>query len=165
MGDISLKAFIWSYWTTGPIVAVPGSASRNTFQCMQFLLFYLCFIPGHSFTSRTPNKDHRWSNSSTFHWFKSHSLETSMSSAVNSFVHAIRKYSQKCLKLVQKVASFGSLGPIPMIQPHSIALVLLYNINLELSFSIKQFQSYMLLNTGAKITFQHVNLIIQSTIL
>ena len=38
-----------------------------------------------------------------------------MSSVVNGFVHAICKRSQKCL--TQKVARFGSLGPIPMIQP------------------------------------------------
>ena len=38
-----------------------------------------------------------------------------MSSAVNGFVHAICKCSQKCL--TQKVTRFGSLGPIPMIQP------------------------------------------------
>ena len=38
-----------------------------------------------------------------------------MSSAVNVFVHAIRKRLQKCL--AQKVENFGSLGPIPMIQP------------------------------------------------
>ena len=38
-----------------------------------------------------------------------------MSSAVNVFVHAIRKRSKKCL--AQKVGNLGSLGPIPMIQP------------------------------------------------
>ena len=37
-----------------------------------------------------------------------------MSSALNVFVDAIRKRSKKCL--VQKVARFGSLRPIPMIQ-------------------------------------------------
>ena len=38
-----------------------------------------------------------------------------MSSAVNVFVHAIRKRSKKCL--TQKVGRFGSPGWIPMIQP------------------------------------------------
>ena len=38
-----------------------------------------------------------------------------MSSAVNVFVHAIRKRMQKCF--TQEVGHFGSLGPIPMIQP------------------------------------------------
>ena len=38
-----------------------------------------------------------------------------MSSAVNVFVHAIRKRSKKCL--AQKVGRFGSPGWIPMIQP------------------------------------------------
>ena len=38
-----------------------------------------------------------------------------MSSAVNVFVHAIRKRSKKCL--AQKVARFGSPGWIPIFQP------------------------------------------------
>ena len=71
-----------------------------------------------------------------------------MSSAVNAFVHAIRKRSKKCL--AQKVVRFGSLGPIP------IALELLYNMSLEPSFSIKQFLRYTLLNIGAKITCQRI---------
>ena len=37
-----------------------------------------------------------------------------MGSAVNVFVHAIRKRSKKCL--AQKVVRFGSPGWIPMIQ-------------------------------------------------
>ena len=39
-----------------------------------------------------------------------------MSSAVNVFVHAIRKRSQKVPR-VKKIVRFGSLGPIPMIPP------------------------------------------------
>ena len=47
-----------------------------------------------------------------------------MSSAVNVFVHAIRKRSKKCL--TQKVAHFGSPGWIPMIQvPFSSSCVAL----------------------------------------
>ena len=38
--------------------------------------------------------------------------------AVNGFVRAIHKHSQKCL--VQIVACFGSFGPISMIQPQKI---------------------------------------------
>ena len=38
-----------------------------------------------------------------------------MSSAVNVFVHAIRKRSKKCL--TQKVVRFGSPGWIPTFQP------------------------------------------------
>ena len=38
-----------------------------------------------------------------------------MNSTVNSFVYAIRKHLQKCL--MQEVACFALLGPIPMIQP------------------------------------------------
>ena len=42
--------------------------------------------------------------------------------------------------LAQKVAGFGSLGPILMsISMHSIALVLLYNMSLEPNFTIKQY--------------------------
>ena len=41
-----------------------------------------------------------------------------MSSAVNIFLHATRKCSQKCQKcLVQKVGHLGLFRPIPMIQP------------------------------------------------
>ena len=41
--------------------------------------------------------------------------EAVTSSAVNVFVHAIRKRSKKCL--AQKVGHLDLLGPIPMIQP------------------------------------------------
>ena len=46
--------------------------------------------------------------------FKSHNQETSTSSVVNGLVHAIHKRSKKCL--VQKVAHFGSLRLIFMIE-------------------------------------------------
>ena len=47
-----------------------------------------------------------------------------MSSAVNGFVHAIRKHSHKVP--YAKVINFGSFGPILMIQPSfNIARVLL----------------------------------------
>ena len=65
-----------------------------------------------------------------------------MSSAVNIFVHAIRKHSKKCLE--QKVVRFGSPEWIPMFQPHWIALELVYNMRLEPSFSIERFPSYTL---------------------
>ena len=63
-----------------------------------FAVFYLFFLPilsRPSFTSRTPNKTRRQSNSSTFFSFKSYNPETFMSSAVTAFVHATRKRSQK----------------------------------------------------------------------
>ena len=99
-------------------VADPGSASRATFQCMQFLLFlsifsYLSYL-GHTSLLGLQTKTRRQSNSSTLFSFKSHNLETSMSSVVNGFVHAIRKRLKKCL--AQKVGHLGSLHPIPMIQ-------------------------------------------------
>ena len=49
------------------------------------------------------------------HYTKPHNQEMSTSSVVNIFVHAICKHSKKYF--VQKVAHFGSLGPIPVIQP------------------------------------------------
>ena len=68
------------------------------------------------------------------------------------FVHAICRRSKKYL--MQKVGNFGSLGPIPVIQPpYSIALVLLYIMSLEQSFSIEWFQSYTKLKIGAKFHF------------
>ena len=49
-----------------------------------------------------------------------------MSSAVDVFVHAIRKRSKKCL--TQKVDNLGSFGPIPMVQQpfHSSCVALQY---------------------------------------
>ena len=80
-----------------------------------FIYFFIPVLSRPSFTSRTPDKDQKKEQLFYFPSFKPHSLETSMSSVVNVFVHAICKRSKKCL--VQKVARFGSLGPIPMIQP------------------------------------------------
>ena len=57
-----------------------------------------------------------------------------MSSAAFGFVHAIRKHSKKCL--AQKVVRLDRL------HHHSVALVLLYSMRLEQSFSIERLQSY-----------------------
>ena len=79
-----------------------------------FCCFYLVFIPVLSrsyFTSRTPKTRRYYA----FFLFKFYNPETSISSAVNVFVHAIRKRSKKYL--AQKVDYLGSLIPIPMIQP------------------------------------------------
>ena len=80
-----------------------------------------------------------------------------MSCVVNVFVHAFRKCLQKCL--TQKVARFGSLGLIPMIQPpfNSSCVALQYEPGAK--FSIEWFPSYTQLNIGAKITVQYMNLI------
>ena len=99
-------------------VADPGSASGGTFQCMQFLPFFIYFsylsYLGHLSLLGHQTKTRRQRNSSTFCSFKSYNPETFMSSAATAFVHATLKRSQKCL--AQKVARFGSLGWIPMIQ-------------------------------------------------
>ena len=78
-----------------------------------------------------------------------------MSSVVNVFVHAIHKRSQKCL--AQKVAHFGSLKLIPMIQPpfNSSYVALQYKPGTK--FSIERFPSYTQLNIGAKIAYQRMN--------
>ena len=78
-----------------------------------------------------------------------------MSSAVNSFVQAIRKRSKKCL--AQKVACFGSLRPIPMIQPPLDSSWVALQYEPGTKFSIEQFPSYTQLNIGAKITILHIN--------
>ena len=100
-------------------LADTGSASGATFQCMQFLpflsIFSYLFYLGHLSLLGLQTKTRRQSNSSTFRSFKSYSLETFMSSAVAVFVHALCRRSKKYL--AQKVGNFGSLGPIPMIQP------------------------------------------------
>ena len=91
----------------------------------RFYLFYYPFYLGRSSLLGLQTKTRRKSNSS-FLSFKPHYLEMSMCSAVNVFVHAICKHSNKCL--AQKVARFGSLGLIPMIQPpfNSSCVVLQY---------------------------------------
>ena len=79
-----------------------------------FIYFSYLFYLGCFSLLGFQTKIRRKRNSSTFLSFKPHCLETSMSSAVNVFVHAICKCSKKYL--AQKVARFGSLGSIPMIQ-------------------------------------------------
>ena len=80
-------------------VADPGSASGGTFQCMQFLPFFIyfsyLFYLGHLSLLGLQTKTRRQRNSSTSCSFKSHNLETFMSSAASAFVHATRKRSQK----------------------------------------------------------------------
>ena len=97
-------------------------------------------------------KTRRSSNSSTAQWFKSCHPETFMSSAVNIFVHTIHKNA-----LRKKWHVLVRLDRFPWFNHHSIALVLLYNMSLEPSFSIERFPSYTQLNIGAKITFQRMN--------
>ena len=80
-----------------------------------FVYFSYLFYLGRPSFLGIQTKTRRKNNSSTFLSSKPHFLEMSISSAVNVFVHAICKRSKKCL--AQKVARFGSLGLIPMIQP------------------------------------------------
>ena len=69
------------------------------FSCLSYL--------GHTSLLRLQTKTRKQSNSYTFFLFKSHNLETSMSSTVNIFVPAVHKRSKKCL--AQKVGSLGFL--------------------------------------------------------
>ena len=105
---------------------------------MQFLPFLIyfsyLFYLGHLSLLGLETKTRRQRNSSTFFSFKSHNPKTLMSSAVSAFVHATRKRSQK----VPRTKS----GTFWFPKHHSLALVLLYNIRLERSFSIEWFQSY-----------------------
>ena len=71
--------------------------------------------------------------------------------------YAIHKHSQKCL--AQNVPYFGLLGLIPMIQPPFNSSCVALQYETEQSLPIEQFQSYMLLNIGAKITFECMNLV------
>ena len=75
-----------------------------------------------------------------------------MSSAVNVFVHAIHKHSQKVPR-VRSGIFLVCLDQFPLFNNHSVALVLLYNMRLEQSLSIEQFQSYVLLNLAQKFHF------------
>ena len=85
---------------------------------MQFLPFFIYFsylsYLGHLSLLGLQTKTRRQRNSSTFCSFKSYNPETFVSSAATAFVHDTLKCSQKCL--AQKVARFGSLRWIPMIQ-------------------------------------------------
>ena len=74
-------------------------------------IFHSCPV---CITYRTPDKD-RKIEQLFFFSFMSHNPETSMSSVVNVFVHAISKYSKKLL--TQKVGYLGFLGLIRMLQP------------------------------------------------
>ena len=89
--------------------------------CRFFIYFSYLFYLGHLSLLGHQTKTRRQSNSSTFCSFKSCNPETFMSSAVTTFVHATLKRSQK-------VARFGSLGWIPMIQVpfHSSCVALQY---------------------------------------
>ena len=64
----------------------------NACNFLPFLSILLPVLSRSSFTSRTPNKDQKIEQLFSF---KSQNPEISMSSAVNVFVHAIRKCSQK----------------------------------------------------------------------
>ena len=68
-----------------------------------------------------------------------------MSSTAICFVHAICKSVSR-----KKWENFGSLGPIPIIQPpfNSSWVALHYETRLERSFSIEQFPSYMTSEIG-----------------
>ena len=61
---------------------------------------------------------------------------------------------EKCL--TQKVGTFGSLGPISMIQPPLCSSCVALQYEPRIKFSIEQFPSYKTFNIGAKISFQHV---------
>ena len=84
--------------------------------CIYGILLLLFFLPVSisSFTCTIP-KTRRYSNCSILCWFKPPNLETSMSSVVNVFVHAICKPSKSSSH--KKLACFGSPGWIPIIQP------------------------------------------------
>ena len=111
-------------------VADPGSASSGTFQRMQFFPFfiYFCYLfyLGHHSLLELQTKIRRQNNSSTFCLFKSHILETFMSSAASASVHATCKRSQKAPRA--KSGHLDFLRWIPMIQVplHSSYVALQY---------------------------------------
>ena len=75
-----------------------------------------------------------------------------MSSAVNGFVHAVRKHLQKVPRTKSGTFRFTWTDSHDSTTSF-VALVLLYNTSLERSFSIERFQSYTLLNISAKLHF------------
>ena len=135
-------------------VADPESASGGTSSACNLSIFsYLSYL-GHPSFLGLQTKTRRQSNSSTFCSFQSHNPETFMSSTATAFVHATHKrfcamcYSQALTKSASRKKWYVlvPLDGFPWFKHHSIALVLLYNIRLEQSFSIERFPSYTLLN-------------------
>ena len=109
-----------------------------------FAVFYLFFLPvlsRSSFTSRTPNKDQKTEQLFYF-------LLVQVPSPGD--IHELRGkrfcacYSQALTKSAsrKKWHVLVPLDGFPWFKHHSIALLLLYNIRLERSFSIERFQSY-----------------------
>ena len=98
--------------------------------CHLYLYFsYLSYL-GHPSFLGLQTKTRR-SIEQLFYFLLIHNPETSMSSAVKVFVHAICEHLKKCL--VQEVAHFGSPGWIPMIQPPLIWVALQYEIGTKIS--------------------------------
>ena len=73
-----------------------------------------------------------------------------MSSVINIFVHAIRKCSKSTSR--KKWHIFVPLNGFPLFNNHPVALVLVYNMRLERSFSIELFLGCMLIKKKMKIT-------------
>ena len=123
-----------------------------------FHLFFLLVLSRPSFTSRTPNKDQK-----TEQFFYVLLVQVIYPGDIHELCgnRFCACYSQALTKSAscKKEYVLVPLEGFPWFKHHSIALVLLYNIWLERSFSIKRLQSYMLLNIVQKLFFQHRNIV------
>jgi hypothetical protein len=108
-------------------------SSACNFFC-RFCLFLLRVLSRPSFISRTPNKDQK--TEQLFYFLLVQFLQP-------RDVHELR--SKRFCACYSHV--------FPWFNHHSIALVLLYNMRLERSFSIKRFQSYTPLKIVQKLLF------------
>ena len=120
-----------------------------------FYLFFLPFLSRSPFTSRTPNKDQKTEQLFYF-------LLVQFPSPGDIHELCGKRFCACYSQVLTKSASrkkWGiqvSLDGFPCFKHHSIALVLLYNIRLERSFSIERFQSYTLLKIVQKLLFHCV---------
>ena len=119
-----------------------------------FIYFFIPVLSRPSFTSRTPNK-----NQKIEQLFYCPMVQIPSPRDIHELrgEHFCACYSQALTKVPR--ARSGSFWFAWTDSHDSTALVLLYNMSLEPSFSIKRFLSYMQLNIGAKITFQCMNLV------
>ena len=116
--------------------SIRGCIPMYIFSAVYFLYFVQALIVS-DITSRTPNKDKQVEQLVCS--YKFYNPETSMSSAVSAFLHAIRTR----VKIVPRVAQNLLPQPISMIQaPFCSAIIVL----LKQSFSIKPFRRNAILN-------------------
>ncbi len=142
-GNVSFFSISYDRTAVKPAVQLLQIQKVHLVAYMQFLPFFIyfsyLFYLGHLSFLGLQTNTRRQSNSSTFWTSKSYNMETFMSSTASAFVHATRKRYQKVPRAKSGTFWFPWMDPVDGFQwfnPNSIALVLLFNMRLERSFSI-----------------------------